>query len=248
MLRALVRAVLLEEDSPDASDSVDPKAVPGLYRKRDGTYDYVFQPSDFKDIEFKIPDFSAIDLEEPEQDYAKTIQIESAYEVLSEPAKYNVNKADWSSDARPGFTSKPVPHPRKKNKDGSPVMSQHKGMDISFTGAGMTEAMPAIAVAAGTVSIQGADADAEQEGAGKVVMLDLGDGITVRYLHLNTITATKGAPVKRGDKLGMLGQTGSPNSPHLHFEVYSNGVAVNPIPYLTNSSKNWAFPAGVIPK
>lgn len=112
----------------------------------------------------------------------------------------------------------------------------------------MTEAMPAIAVAAGTVSIQGADADAEQEGAGKVVMLDLGDGITVRYLHLNTITATKGAPVKRGDKLGMLGQTGSPNSPHLHFEVYSNGVAVNPIPYLTNSSKNWAFPAGVIPK
>ena len=248
MLRALVRAVLLEEDSPDASDSVDPKAVPGLYRKRDGTYDYVFQPSDFKDIEFKIPDFSAIDLEEPEQDYAKTIQIESAYEVLSEPAKYNVNQANWSSGARPGFTSTPVPHPRKKNPDGKPVMSQHKGMDISFTGAGMTEAMPAIAVAAGTVSIQGADADAEQEGAGKVVMLDLGDGITVRYLHLNTITATKGAPVKRGDKLGMLGQTGSPNSPHLHFEVYSNGVAVDPIPYLTNSSKNWAFPAGVIPK
>lgn len=248
MLRALVRAVLLEEDSPVASGSVDPKAVPGLYRKRDGTYDYVFQPSDFKDIEFKIPDFSAIDLEEPEQDYAKTIEIESAYEVLNNPAKYNVNKANWSNDARPGFTSKPVPHPRKKNKDGSYFMSQHKGMDISFTGAGMTEAMPAIAVETGTVSIQVADADAEKEGTGNVVMLDLGGGITVRYLHLNTITATTGATVQRGDKLGMLGQTGTPNSPHLHFEVYKGDNAVNPIPYLTDSSKNWAFPAGVIQK
>ena len=248
MLRALVRAVLLEEDSPDASGSVDPKAVPGLYRKRDGTYDYVFQPSDFKDIEFKIPDFSAIDLEEPEQDYAKTIEIESAYNVIANPANYFVNKADWSKNERPGFTNKPVKHPRKKNEDGSSVMSQHKGMDISFTGAGMTEAMPAVAVAGGTVEIQAADADAEKEGAGNVVKLDLGGGITVRYLHLNTITATMGKTVKRGDKLGMLGQTGSPNSPHLHFEVYKDGIAVDPIPYLTNSGKNWAFPAGVIPK
>ena len=248
MLRALVRAVLLEEDSPSASGSVDPKAVPGLYRKRDGTYDYVFQPSDFKDIEFKIPDFSAVELDDSEQSLPKTVGPESAYEVLSDPQKYSVKKSDWTSDKRPGFTSQAVAHPRKMGPDGKPLMRRHLGMDISFIGAGLTEAMPALAVADGTATVKPAsEAELEgAEGAGNVVEIELAGGIKVRYLHLANFAFTGSKSVKRGDKLGMLGQTGSRDSPHLHFEVYDNNVAVNPISYLTNSSKNWAFPAGVI--
>jgi murein DD-endopeptidase MepM/ murein hydrolase activator NlpD len=108
--------------------------------------------------------------------------------------------------------------------------------------------MPAVAVADGTVTIQAATAAELEgaEGAGNFVVLDLGGGIKVRYLHLASFETATDTTVKRGDKLGMLGKTGSPDSPHLHFEVYANGTAVDPIPHLKDTAKNWAFPAAVM--
>ena len=126
-------------------------------------------------------------------------------------------------------------------------MIRHLGMDISFK-EGLTEAMPAVAVAAGTVTVkQASSAELDQDalGSGNVVEIDLSGGVKVRYLHLASFNVASG-PVKRGDKLGMLGQTGAPGQPHLHFEVYSNDKPVDPIPYLKDTAKNWAFPAAVM--
>lgn len=245
LIRTLVRSVLLEEDDKDDTFTGE---TPRLYQKPDGSTVYVYQQSDFKNLDFKIPDFSSMELEQSEDAALSPTQtVVSAWQVLDNPSSYKVKPGNWNSDKRPGFTTKPVAHPRKKNPNGTAVMQYHKGMDISFS-AGLTEAMPAVAVADGTVTIQAATtAELEgAEGAGNFVVLDLGGGIKVRYLHLALFSVNTGDKVNRGGKLGMLGQTGSPDSPHLHFEVYENSVAVDPMRYLTDTSKNWAFPAAVM--
>jgi murein DD-endopeptidase MepM/ murein hydrolase activator NlpD len=57
--------------------------------------------------------------------------------------------------------------------------------------------------------------------------------LTTRYGHLDHIIASLGAHVLRGDLVGSMGTTGQSTGTHLHFEVRSNGVAVDPITYLT---------------
>lgn len=62
------------------------------------------------------------------------------------------------------------------------------------------------------------------------------DGVTYYGAHLDTITAPAG-PLKAGDQIGTVGNTGNADggTPHLHFEIHPNGVAVNPYPTL----KRW---------
>ena len=44
------------------------------------------------------------------------------------------------------------------------------------------------------------------------------DGIYSRYLHLSSVAVNTGEAVERGDVLGRSGNTGSSNSPHLHYD------------------------------
>ena len=41
-----------------------------------------------------------------------------------------------------------------------------------------------------------------------------------------------GQKVKRGDVVGLVGQTGKALGPHVHYEVRVNGKAVNPYYYI----------------
>jgi murein DD-endopeptidase MepM/ murein hydrolase activator NlpD len=49
------------------------------------------------------------------------------------------------------------------------------------------------------------------------------------------MVVTKGATVTRGQALGTVGQTGSVDSPQLHFEVRRGTEALNPEPYLSRA-------------
>lgn len=56
-----------------------------------------------------------------------------------------------------------------------------------------------------------------------------GERITTRYLHLSAKVAGVGQTVKAGDTIAKVGNTGIyTTGPHLHFEVYVNGVTVDP--------------------
>lgn len=54
---------------------------------------------------------------------------------------------------------------------------------------------------------------------GNVVVLAHGERYLTIYAHLQEITVRRGADLRRGEKLGTVGNTGWSTSPHLHYEV-----------------------------
>ncbi|MFH1154241.1 MAG: M23 family metallopeptidase [Pseudomonadota bacterium] len=69
---------------------------------------------------------------------------------------------------------------------------------------------------------------------GKLVTIDHGHGIVTKYGHLSKILVKPGDTIKRGDIIGLLGNTGRSTGPHVHYEVKVNGIAVNPKKYIIN--------------
>ncbi|MFJ7887361.1 M23 family metallopeptidase [Lysinibacillus xylanilyticus] len=57
------------------------------------------------------------------------------------------------------------------------------------------------------------------------------------YAHLQSISVSVGQTVSQGDKIGVMGNSGSSTGQHVHFEIYekarvSQSEAVDPMPYL----------------
>ncbi len=75
--------------------------------------------------------------------------------------------------------------------------------------------------------------------AGNFVVLDLGNGIFAGYAHLQpgSLRVKKGDRVHRGDVLGLLGNSGNSDAPHLHFQLMDAGSILDSegLPYLLES-------------
>ncbi len=80
------------------------------------------------------------------------------------------------------------------------------------------------AVADGTVKQAGFD-----RVDGIYVLVDLGEGIVVKYGHLEEILAEEGESVKQGQRIAKLGGTGLATGPNLSFTVYADKEAINPL-------------------
>ena len=65
-------------------------------------------------------------------------------------------------------------------------------------------------------------------GHGNYVRLDHGGGIGTGYAHMSRIAVSPGSSVRRGQVIGYVGSTGLSTGPHLHYELYRGGRAVNP--------------------
>jgi murein DD-endopeptidase MepM/ murein hydrolase activator NlpD len=67
------------------------------------------------------------------------------------------------------------------------------------------------------------------QGYGKCVRISHGYGYETWYAHMSTINVRVGEKVKKGHKIGAVGDTGLSTAPHLHYEVHYKGQPVNPI-------------------
>ncbi|HEX8980287.1 MAG TPA: M23 family metallopeptidase [Parasulfuritortus sp.] len=68
---------------------------------------------------------------------------------------------------------------------------------------------------------------------GNEVEIDHGNGLVTRYGHCSRLLVKEGDMVKRGQEIAEVGSTGRSTGPHVHFEVRKDGVAVNPVLYLS---------------
>jgi murein DD-endopeptidase MepM/ murein hydrolase activator NlpD len=104
----------------------------------------------------------------------------------------------------------------------------HDGIDLSPRGGGV--GLPIYAAGGGIVT----EARFSTGGYGNVVYIDHGYGYSTRYGHLNSISVAAGQKIRRGDKVGELGNTGRSKGPHLHYEVRLKNIPLNPLDYFEN--------------
>ena len=98
--------------------------------------------------------------------------------------------------------------------------------------------LPLVAARGGTVQYAGYEG-----AAGNYIVIDgKGTPYDTAYMHLAEPTPLKtGEPVRTGQPIGIVGDTGDATACHLHFELwgapgwYEGGSPVDPLPYL----KKW---------
>ena len=95
----------------------------------------------------------------------------------------------------------------------------HKGIDF-----GARWGSPIVAAADGQVVRAGWSG-----GYGEQVRLAHAGAMGTSYSHLSRIVVSPGTMVRQGQLIGYVGSSGLSTGPHLHYEVYRGGVAVNPL-------------------
>jgi murein DD-endopeptidase MepM/ murein hydrolase activator NlpD len=131
----------------------------------------------------------------------------------------------------------PKPTPEPTGGDMLPVNSEvtgpygrivtgPKGNKIPHPGVDMraSEGTPIVAPQTGKIVYAGAAGT-----AGNLVELVTGAGEKHRFMHLSKILVRNGDLVKKGQQIGLAGNTGFSKGAHLHWEKYAGGTQVNPL-------------------
>ena len=112
-----------------------------------------------------------------------------------------------------------------RNDPFSGVRSHHAGIDLSIS-----EGTPVRAAMDGTVSAQSSDRI-----YGNYIIITHSGGYQTLYAHLSATSVRRGDRVLQGTQIGAVGNTGYSTGPHLHFSIYKNSRAVNPLDFLNAS-------------
>ncbi|QJB55267.1 M23 family metallopeptidase [Pseudodesulfovibrio sp. zrk46] len=72
--------------------------------------------------------------------------------------------------------------------------------------------------------------------AGNSIYIDHGNGVVSMYFHMSKPIVKEGDTVKRGQAIGLSGQSGRATGPHLHFSVSVLGKLVDPEPLFKNTA------------
>ena len=73
----------------------------------------------------------------------------------------------------------------------------------------------------------------EIPGYGNLILIKHSKNWITAYAHLNKIIKNKGEIVKKGEIIGVIGNTGNVRETQLHFEIRKGKEAVNPLKYLS---------------
>lgn len=121
----------------------------------------------------------------------------------------------------------------------------HRGMDWGWQWSRITESRKILAAAPGVVkSIY--DGPEGNGGWGRRIVIDHGNGIETTYNHIRYggMLVRVGQSVIAGQHIANMGDSGTSKGIHLHFELYLNGVRVDPAPYFSKHLPGTQPPAG----
>jgi murein DD-endopeptidase MepM/ murein hydrolase activator NlpD len=162
---------------------------------------------------------------------AGSLDMESLREQIQKTAESVASVKEYLKGQKDIYISTPMgwpvsgaitsPYGERMNPRGGGAQF-HSGIDISIP-----QGTPVTATADGVVSISGMNA-----GAGNLVVLEHGFGYSTAYAHNKSLVVQVGQRVKRGEIISYSGSTGNSTGPHLHYEVWKNGRAINPKGFL----------------
>jgi hypothetical protein len=101
-------------------------------------------------------------------------------------------------------------------------LSFHAGVDMKAD-----KGTPIFAAADGVVNYGG-----PASGYGNLIVVDHANNMQTYYGHCSAILVHNGQVVKRHQIIGRVGETGMATTPHLHFEIRTNGKPIDPMQYL----------------
>ena len=111
------------------------------------------------------------------------------------------------------------PFGTRRSYNGGPYDRFHTGADFGAPpGASITAPASGVVVYVGMVSIHG-----------NFTIIDHGWGVYTAYAHQSEVYVQMGQQVNKGDVIGATGNTGRSIGPHLHWEMWVNGVEVDPL-------------------
>ncbi len=110
----------------------------------------------------------------------------------------------------------------RRSYNGSPYNTFHGGTDFGGNvGSAVTAPADGIVVLAEPLLVRG-----------NAVIIDHGWGVYTGYWHLSEINVQVGQEVQKGTLLGLLGSTGLVTGAHLHWEMWVQGVQVDPMQWV----------------
>ena len=162
------------------------------------------------------------------QKLSRQVSLElSSYNTIYEKVQDNIHRINGIPSIRPvdggylnstfGYRNDPIDNVRRF----------HQGQDIT--------------VKSGTPIYAPADGIVKRAyyvgGFGNHIKIQHSSGYTTLFAHLSEIKVKYGQEVKRGDIIGLTGNTGRSTAPHLHYEIHHNGKPENPLDYFFSEAK-----------
>ena len=114
------------------------------------------------------------------------------------------------------------------------IEGSHRGIDYGWLNADPEGSMQILAAADGRV-IDTYTGDGYNGGWGRRIRINHGHGNVTTYNHIRPggVLVSPGQQVSAGQLIGRMGSSGAADGTHLHFELYRNGVRVDPSPYFS---------------
>ena len=78
-----------------------------------------------------------------------------------------------------------------------------------------------------------------ESGYGRLIIIDNGYGFKTYFAHLGKINVKHGQVVQKGDLIGLTGNSGMSNGPHLHYEIRFMQRALNPFWFIKWTMSNY---------
>lgn len=78
-----------------------------------------------------------------------------------------------------------------------------------------------------------------RSGYGRLIIIDNSYGFKTYFAHLGKVNVKYGQVVQKGDLIGLTGNTGRSNGPHLHYEIRFMQQALNPFWFIKWTMGNY---------